>query len=561
MQFKQTLLRLALILLPFSVFSQYTYLQQGDKASVLLERLEIKGRTDSFSNFSKLKPMNRRQVVAATNLYTNKYGSSLLSKTDIYNINSLHLNNIEYFTDAEKAKFKSKKPIGKRFYQTPANLYEVHIKDFDLIINPMINVQVSKESNNSEMLYQNTRGLYVRGKIANKIGFYASITDNQEKDPLYVRNFVSARKAVPGSGFYKDFKTTGYDFFDARGYFTFNATKYIDITFGYDRNFIGNGHRSLFLSDFGNSNLFLRLNTRIWKFNYQNLFMELHDADRTVGDKLIAKKYTVMHHLDINITKWLNVGLFEGVVFGRKDRFDFGYLNPVIFYRSIEQQNGSFDNSVIGLDAKANLAKKFQVYGQLLVDEFNLAQVKANTGWWANKWGIQLGAKYIDAFGVKNLDLQLEHNRVRPFTYSHNDSVANYTHYNLPMAHPLMANFSEMIGIARYQPAPKWMATAKIIYYTQGRDSSSQSYGSNIFLPNIPPYRNGDFGYSIGSGWKTNFFYASFLLSYEVKENLFAEFNAVYRKQDTKTAPIVSSNSSIISFGIRWNVHRREFDF
>jgi hypothetical protein len=571
MQFKQINLQhyrrsyYFLILITFFAsingFSQSTYLMQGDKANILLERLEIKGRTDSFSNFSKLKPMNRRQVVAATNMYTNKYGNSLLSKTDIYNINSLHLNNIEYFTDSARAKFKSKKPIGKRFYQTPANLYEVHIKDFDLIVNPMIQVVLSKESNNSEMLYQNTRGLYVRGKIANKIGFYASITDNQEKDPLYVRDFVAARKAVPGSGFYKDFKTTGYDFFDARGYFTFNATKYIDITFGYDRNFIGNGHRSLFLSDFGNSNLFLRLNTRIWKFNYQNLFMELHDADRTVGDKLIAKKYTVMHHLDINLTKWLNIGLFEGVVFGRKDRFDFGYLNPVIFYRSIEQQNGSFDNSVIGLDAKANLAKKFQVYGQLLVDEFNLKQVTANTGWWANKWGIQLGAKYIDAFGVKNLDIQLEHNRVRPFTYSHNDSVANYTHYNLPMAHPLMANFSEMIGIARYQPAPKWVATAKLIYYTQGRDSSSQSYGSNIFLPNIPPYRNGDFGYSIGSGWKTNVFYASFLLSYEVRENLFAEFNAVYRKQDTKTAPIISSNSSIISFGIRWNVHRREFDF
>jgi hypothetical protein len=539
--------------------SQSTYLMQGDKANTLLDRLEIKARTDSFFNFSKIKPFSRKHVIAAVNNFSNKNAN--LSATDLYNLNSLRLNSLEFFTDSARLKFASKKAIGKRFYTTPANLYEVHVKDFDLIINPMINVQISKESNNDELLFQNTRGLYVRGKLANKIGFFASITDNQEKDPLYVRDFETARKAIPGAGFYKDFKTTGYDFFDARGYFTFNATKYIDVAFGYDRNFIGNGHRSLFLSDFGNSNLFLRLNTRIWKFNYQNLFMELHHADRRVGDKLIGKKYAVMHHLDINLTKWLNVGLFEGVVFGRKDRFDFGYLNPVIFYRSIEQQNGSFDNAVIGLDVKANLAHKFQVYGQLLLDEFNLTQIKANTGWWANKWGIQIGGKYIDAFGVKNLDLQLEHNRVRPFTYSHNDSVANYTHYNLPMAHPLMANFSEMIGIARYQPAPKWMATAKLIYYTQGRDSSSQNFGSNIFLPNIPPFRTGDFGYEIGSGWKTNVLYASFLLSYEFKQNLFAELNAVYRKQSTKTAPVTSSNTSIISVGIRWNVHRRDFDF
>ena len=263
----------------------------------------------------------------------------------------------------------------------------------------------------------------------------------------------------------------------------------------------------------------------------------------------------------MDVTKWLNIGLFEAVIFGRKDHFDFGYLNPVIFYRSIEQQNGSFDNSIAGLDFKANLLHRVQLYGQLCLDEFLLSEIKKNRGWWANKWGIQIGAKYIDAFGIKNLDLQFEHNRVRPFTYSHFDSVANYTHYNQPMAHPLMANFKEFIGIARYQPLPKWMAVAKIIYYQQGRDSNSQSFGSNIFLPNGVPYRIDDFGYSIGSGWKTNVLYASFLLSYELRENLFLELTAVSRKLDTKTPPIISQKTSIISFGVRWNMHRREFDY
>ena len=560
MQFKQSLVRLAFILLPVSVFSQTTYLPQGDKANILMERLEIKNRTDSFFNFSKTKPFSRKHTVNAVTHYLQQNGKAL-SKVDAYNSQRVMMNNLEYLPEADRLQYASKKPILKNFYTSPANLYEVHVKDFDLVINPVIQVTVSKEKDNDETLYQNTRGLNLRGRIANKIGFYAYITDNQEKTPFYVRDFVNARRAVPGAGFYKDFKGTGYDYFDARGYFTFNVTKYIDVTFGYDRNFIGNGHRSMFLSDFGNSNLFLKLNTRIWKFNYQNLFMELHNADNRIGDKLIGKKYAAMHHLDVNVTKWLNIGLFEGVIFGRKDRFDFGYLNPIIFYRSIEQQNGSFDNSVAGLDAKANIGKGIQLYGQLSLDEFLLSEIKNNRGWWANKWGIQLGAKYIDAFGIANLDLQLEHNRVRPFTYSHRDSVANYTHYNQPLAHPLMANFSEFIGMARYQPAPKWLAVGKLIYYTQGRDSSNQSYGSNIFYPNIPPFRQGDFGYDIGSGWKTNVFLASFLLSYEWRENLFLELNAVVRKQETKTAPLISNNTSVISFGVRWNMHRREFDF
>jgi hypothetical protein len=55
--------------------------------------------------------------------------------------------------------------------------------------------------------------------------------------------------------------------------------------------------------------------------------------------------------------------------------------------------------------------------------------------------------------------------------------------------------------------------------------------------------------------------YASLLVSYELKENFFLELFGVARKQETKTAPILSEKSTIVSFGVRWNMHRREFDF
>jgi hypothetical protein len=288
--------------------------------------------------------------------------------------------------------------------------------------------------------------------------------------------------------------------------------------------------------------------------------MELQTEGRIPGDKLIPKKYAAMHHLDVGVTKWLNVGVFEGIMFGRKDHFEFGYLNPVIFYRSLEQQNGSFDNAVVGFDAKANVAHKFQFYGQLLLDEFKLSELRDHPDWWGNKFGYQLGAKYIDAFSIKNLDLQIESNRVRPFTYSHGDSVSNYTHYNQPLAHPLGANFQEWIGIARFQPAPKWLFRAKAIYYMQGKDTGSTSFGSNIFLPYIPPYRTQEYGYHVGGSIKGKTAMASILVSYEWKPNFFFELNFVTRKESaTIIAP--SKSSSIIYFGVRWNMHRREFDF
>jgi len=560
MQFKKTVLRLILFIFPFPAFAQTTFFNPGDKSYVLIERMEIRSGKDSAFNFSKTKPYSRRHLINAVDYYTIRPGVNL-SKVDAHNVRSLYMNNLEWVPEADRSNFHSKKPIGKSFYQTPANLYEVHVKDFDLALNPVIQFTVGKENNYGQTLFLNSRGVTLKGKIANKIGYYTYLTDNQERDPLYVQQWANERKAVPGNGFYKPFKTDGFDYFEARGYITFGVTKYIDIAFGYDKNFIGNGYRSLMLSDFSSNMLFLKVNTRIWKINYQNIFAELENAHIPGGDRLIPKKYAAIHHLDIALTKWLNMGLYESVVFGRKDRFDFGYLNPIIFYRSIEQQSGSFDNSIAGIDFKANVAKKFQFYNQVVIDEFLLSEIKKNRGWWANKWALQFGAKYIDAFNIKNLDLQVEHNRVRPFTYSHRDSVANFTHYNQPLAHPLGANFSEWIGIARYQPASKWLINAKLIYYTQGRDSSGRSFGGNIFLPNAPPYRTGDFGYDIGSGWKTNVFYGSLLVSYELKENLFIELFALARKQETKTAPITSQNTTAFSVGVRWNMHRREFDF
>jgi len=557
MQFKHSAAALFFLFCFYTVTAQTTYLPQGAKENVLLERLEIKAMTDSVLNFSKTKPFSRKQYIS----HLGRIDSTLtLSKVDRYNLYSAMVNNLEWATGTREA-YLSKKPIWKHFYKTPATLYEVNVPDFYLAINPVFQYTVGKENNQDQHLFLNTRGVSLRGRIANKIGFAAYVTDNQERDPLYVQRWEQKFKSVPGAGYYKYFKEAGYDYFDARGYFTFNVTKYIDVQFGYDKNFIGNGYRSLFLSDFSNNALFLKLQTRIWKFNYQNLFMELNATEPRGGDRLLAKKYAAMHHLDVSVTKWLNIGLFEGIIFGRENHFEFGYLNPIIFYRSAEQQQGSIDNAVAGLDVKANVAHHVQLYGQLLLDEFKLSELKAGNGWWANKYALQGGVKYIDAFGVPNLDLQTEVNSVRPFTYSHNDSVAEYTHYNQPLAHPLGANFNEIIGLARYQPAPRWMLQAKVLYYMQGRDVDSVNYGSNIFLPNTPPYRTKEYGFDIGSGVRTSTTTASFLLSFELKQNLFLEASALYRKETSASALLPSGNTTVFSTGIRWNMHRREFNF
>lgn len=537
-----------------TAFSQTTYLPEYSKAYQLLNRLEIKQGKNSDLNFSSVKPFSRRYAVQqaeyADSLY--RMGELDLSNVDVHNIHSLLMDNSEW-TTGDQTSFLSKHPVWNTFYVTKPNLLQVDEKDFFLAMNPVLSFQIGGGNNESQSLFYNKRGVTLRGRIANKIGFSTTITDNQERGPEFFRNYVTDHRAVPGVGFYKRFKENGYDYFDGRGYLTFNVTKYIDVQFGYDKNFIGNGYRSLFLDDFGDSYLFLKLNTKIWRFNYENIFMELMPTFVKKGDDLLDRKYAAMHHLSMNVTDWLNIGLFEGVVFGRKNRFDFQYLNPVIFLRHVEGTVGSPDNALAGIDFKANAFKSFQFYGQLLLDEFQFSEIFKNDGYWANKYGYQLGVKYVDAFSIKNLDLQLETNRVRPFTYSHNDSVANYTHYNLPLAHPLEANFQELIGVLRYQPLPKWHFDARAIYYYKGVDTLSENFGGDIFKLYTTRTRN--YGYQVGDGKEVKVMNVAATLGYELKENLFLEGNILFRKETGLKA------NTFFNIGIRLNAARRNYDF
>ena len=556
----KTLVGIFILSVPVFTHAQSSYLPQGHKHQQLLERLEILLQKNPDLNVATAKPLSRRIAVRVAE-YADSVDrlAGILSRVDQHNLKSLLMNNSEWVT-GDKSEFKSKKSFLNAFYKTKANLIEVDENDFFLAFNPVIQQQQSVESDNDQRIFLNTKGLTMRGMIARRIGFSAYITDNQERAPLFVQNRINSMQAVPGAGYYKPFKTTATDYFDARGSINFTVAKYIDVQFGYDKNFIGNGYRSLFLSDFSNSYLFLKLNTRIWKIDYQNLFMELTPQYiRTGADDLLDKKYAAMHHLSINATKWLNIGLFEAVVFGRENHFEFSYLNPIIFLRSAERNNGSADNGLAGLDFKANIAKKFQLYGQWVLDEFLLKEVKAGDGWWGNKFGVQLGGKYIDVFKIKNLDIQGEVNWVRPFTYSHYDSVANFTHENQQLAHPLGANFVEAIGIIRYQPHPKWTTSARLIVWEQGLDSAGLNFGGNVFKLNTT--RSTDYGYTIPTGVAARGVNAQLLVSYEPKENLYLDLSLLIRRFKATEAPSLHRNTSVITAGLRMNMFRREYDY
>jgi hypothetical protein len=137
------------------------------------------------------------------------------------------------------------------------------------------------------------------------------------------------------------------------------------------------------------------------------------------ADRLLPKKYGAFHLLSFKPSSKLELGLYEGIIFNRPNGFELNYLNPMIFYHSIEHALGSADNVFMGFQAKYNLNEHTQFYTQLLLDDLQVGQFTKGTGWWGNKYGIQLGSRFVNIFKIPNLDGQLEFNMVRPYTYSH----------------------------------------------------------------------------------------------------------------------------------------------
>lgn len=438
----------------------------------------------------------------------------LVGSLDQWAVQYIFDDNNEWLTTADSFRYcRSRRPLFRHFYRSPAHLFEVNTEHFRLRANPMLHLSVGWQNHASVPLFVNQRGLEVRGDADGRLFFYTDLVETQAQFARYVDQWVETYQALPGTGFFKPYRprwlreSTAYDYNIAQAGIGFYLTRHVGVQLGHGRFFIGHGQRSLFLSDVGNVTFFLRINTRIWKLHYQNLFLELHPISTVVprpSNSLLPKKYAALHYLSWKVRRNLNLGFFEGVIFNRSRQFEWQYLNPVILYRSVEGMLGSPDNVLIGLEARWDLARCLSLYGQFLLDEFFSSELFGRNrqgGWWGNKYGAQVGLKYFNAFSIPYLDLQVEVNAVRPFTYSSFDSLNSYTHYSLPLAHPLWANFREGVALVRYQPHPRWTFAVRTLIARTGEDPLGQNWGGNPLLSNLS--RAQDYRNRIGQGITT----------------------------------------------------------
>jgi hypothetical protein len=433
-------------------------------------------------------------------------------------------------------------------------------KDFD---------DKSKESINfkpigfgpSSRIGLNTRGFQFGGTVGTKFFFYTSGYENQAAFPDYYTNYVHQIGFIPGQAYdrasYKSYRDYSY----ATAIISYTPIKQLNLTLGQDKTFIGDGYRSVLLSDYAANYPLLRVTANVGKVQYMMMWAYMQDINETKFDTFGGnrRKWALFHYLDWNVTNSLSLGFFNAYIApeaddqGNRRGFDVNFINPIVFASGLgpSSQPG---NALVGFTVKYKIFDKSAIYGQLLLDRFKAGSYfqSGNTD---NTGGYQLGIRGADIFGVKNLNYLLEYNTVKPYTYADTKSISAYTYFSQPLADPFGANFRELIGILNYS-AGRFDFQGQLMYAKYGLDATGENNGKDVTKPFIPTLNST----SVGQGINTNLYYAEGTVSFMLnpKYNLRFELGGIYRKESNN---IGTNNSAVITFGLRSSFRNLYHDF
>jgi len=448
-------------------------------------------------------------------------------------------------------------------YTTFSNiLFQKHLLEFKgenyyLTISPAFDFSYGTDllDTAQRRLFQNTRGFHIEGDLFKNFSFSTSLYENQSRNPLYQSMYFSGsgemyvnqldssyftqNAVIPGSGRTKPFKGDAFDYGYAIGNVVYKPFEVLTLSAGNTAHFVGDGYRSMLLSDNSYSAPFYQVNYRFlpkWEFVYlRTRLMNLlrKPASTSVEAYYEAKGYAI-NYLSFQATNKLNISIFEGTVYSRGDSITSKKVHP-LYYNPIPLLssfllNDQEINSIIGLNIGFTVVPSTRIYGQVAYNNFSKGL------------GAQLGTRFSEPFKINNLFVQLEVNFADNNLYSSQTSRLNYGHYNLPLAHTKGQGFAE--GVLRINYEWKRMyIDAKSVNYVLN------NYNDYSLLPiNV--------GASIYHG---NVFHNSLELGYRFnrKMNFSVFVNGLLRTQTGAG----NTSTCMISAGIKTSLLNHYFDF
>lgn len=450
-------------------------------------------------------------------------------------------------------------------------LFNVHKdNDYDITGNLLLGYNLMQAS---DTLYGSfIRGGRIEGSIGTNVFFSSEIYLGSSIFPDYLTRRNQETWTFNGNGALRNYITSSgqrqQSTLNATGQVTYQPNKFFQFQLGQGKNFIGDGYRSMLLSDYATYYPYFKITTSFWNIQYTNLYTSMigsRISSAVTSQGIFPRKYVTSHHLSWNITPRINIGLFETIVYqdsAATRGFDFHYLNPVIFYRPIEFEVGSLGgNALIGMNAKYKINNDIHAYGQFIIDELSFSKMRNGDGWWGNKYGWQIGVKSFNTI-IPNLTVQTEFNSATAYTYSHKEPLQNYSNSNLALAHPLGANFIESMSIIRYQQN-RLTGRFQFMYAIQGLDDDDSNWGADI--NETYDTREQEFGNELLQGVRTTTTFADFSVGYIInpRSNFHVELGYRYRglRPEVEVGDLTSTTDSFIYFGFKTNFVNWYFDY
>lgn len=415
------------------------------------------------------------------------YDSYLINNVDSFH-SAIYPRQKFQITNYDTVQLSLRKDVKTPFLNKLNNEYPIELFNHSTRIIPLINFEASKDFSGNASPYAVGAGIMLESDLGSKLSVQFQFYGAKQRFGLEDQAQIDSTGILPHIGEYNAHESGKYTYTNWEGYIAYRPYKFLTFQAGKGQNFFGDGYRSLLLSGNSSPYPFVKAIVNVGKIQYIVLYQFMKDIDTGFETFPNEQKYSTSHFLSWNIGKRFNINLFETVIWrdkleeGVKRGYDFNYMNPIIFFRPVEYSIGSADNMIMGGGFRVRLFKKTNFYGQLVLDEFKLSELKAQNGWWANKYGYQFGLKIYDLFGIENLFVLGEYNMVNPFTYSHKSSMENNGNMYQPLAHPLGANFKELLAVINYRKN-RWQFQTKISYAKVGMDSDGDStnYGQNIY--------------------------------------------------------------------------------
>lgn len=353
-----------------------------------------------------------------------------------------------------------------QYYDFTEILFKKHLieatgSNYHISISPVLDMGMGRDlaDTSKRNLFQNTRGLIVEGDLFKNFSFMTAFFENQGRYSRYESAYysllgelypnqaagiyVTQNAVIPGAGRTKPFKTDGFDYGYAMGNIVYTPHRSITLMAGNTPHFIGDGYRSILLSDNAAPAPFFRGTFRfLKKFEFNYLRTRLINLMRKPGSTTVEAYYETkgfsVNYLSYNPIEKLSISLFEGVVWSKGDSIASRSVHP-LFYNPVPFLanaflNDSLINSVIGVNVSALPFKSHRFYGQFAIGQLD-----------PKKFAFQLGYRGYNFFGFKEMMLQTEYNSVSAGMYQSQNERLNYSHYNLPLALVKGAGFQEAL--------------------------------------------------------------------------------------------------------------------